>query len=311
MTTYRSDLQRAWDRINSVAAGRLQASFGTIQYAETGEGLPLLVSHGVLGCHVDGVDGWWSTLWGPGFRIIAPARFGYFDSTLPPDATPADQADAYALLLDHLEVERAVVADFSAGSGSVLEFGLRHPDRTVALILANCRLGGGVTTSRALMPLFRLAYRADGLFWLFKRLLPAAYSRMVGAPKGYRPTAEDAQVLKGIRELLFPLKPRRNGAVFDGFVSNLAADRFPLEELKVPTLVISAKDGSSGAPSIRRPSGRAHPGREVRGDRRRRPSVPRARRRGRQGGQRVRRIGPGEPGQVKTSSSRRAPVPWR
>jgi pimeloyl-ACP methyl ester carboxylesterase len=242
MTTYRSDLQRAWDRINSVAAGRLQASFGTIQYAETGEGLPLLVSHGVLGCHVDGVDGWWSTLWGPGFRIIAPARFGYFDSTLPPGATPADQADAYALLLDHLEVERAVVAGFSAGSGSILEFGLRHPDRTVALILANCRLGGGVTTSRTLIPLFRLAYRADGLFWLFKRLLPAAYSRMMGAPKGYRPTAEDAQVLKGIRELLFPLKPRRNGAVFDGFVSNLAADRFPLEELKVPTLVISAKD---------------------------------------------------------------------
>jgi pimeloyl-ACP methyl ester carboxylesterase len=241
MTTYRSDMQRAWDRINTVAAGRLRTRFGTIQYADKGQGLPLLVSHGVLGCHVDGVDGWWSTLWGSGFRTIAPARFGYFDSTLPPDATPADQADAYALLLDHLGVERAVVAGFSAGSGSILEFGLRHPDRTVALILANCRLGGGVTNSNALRPLFRLAYSADGLFWVFKRLLPTAYLRMMGAPKGYRPT-EDAQVLQGIRELLFPFKPRRDGAVFDGFVSNLAADRFPLEQLKVPTLVISAKD---------------------------------------------------------------------
>jgi pimeloyl-ACP methyl ester carboxylesterase len=241
MTTYRSDMQRAWDRINTVAAGRLQTSFGTIQYADKGQGLPLLVSHGVLGCHVDGVDGWWSTVWGSGFRIIAPARFGYFASTLPPDATPADQADAYALLLDHLGVERAVVAGFSAGSGSILEFGLRHPDRTVALILANCRLGGGVTNSNALRPLFRLAYSADGLFWVFKRLLPTAYLQMMGAPKGYRPT-EDAQVLQDIRELLFPFKPRRDGAVFDGFVSNLAADRFPLEQLTVPTLVISAKD---------------------------------------------------------------------
>jgi hypothetical protein len=88
MITYRRDMQRAWDRINSVAAGRLQTRFGTIQYAEKGEGLPLLVSHGVLGCHVNGVDGWWSNLWGPGFRIIAPTRFGYFDSTLPPDGTP-------------------------------------------------------------------------------------------------------------------------------------------------------------------------------------------------------------------------------
>jgi pimeloyl-ACP methyl ester carboxylesterase len=32
------------------------------------------------------------------------------------------------------------------------------------------------------------------------------------------------------------------GAVFDGFVSNLAADRFPLEQLAVPTLVISGRD---------------------------------------------------------------------
>ena len=90
MLAYRQDMQRAWDRINSVAAGKLQTRFGTIQYAEKGKGLALLVGHGVLGCHVDGVDGWWSNLWGPGFRIIAPARFGYFDSTLPPAATPAD-----------------------------------------------------------------------------------------------------------------------------------------------------------------------------------------------------------------------------
>lgn len=242
MTTYRKDMQRAWDRINSVAAGRLQTGFGTIEYAVKGQGLPLLVSHGVLGCHVDGVDGWWSNLWGPGFRVIAPARFGYFGSALPAGATPADQADAYALLLDHLGVERAVVAGFSAGSGSILEFGVRHPQRTVALLLANCRLGGGVTSSKAFTPLFHLAYRADGLFWVFKKLMPTAYSRMMGAPKGYRPTLEEAQVLRDLRELLFPLKPRCNGAVYDGFVSNLAADRFPFEQLTVPTLVISAKD---------------------------------------------------------------------
>jgi hypothetical protein len=48
--------------------------------------------------------------------------------------------------------------------------------------------------------------------------------------------------MAGLRELLFPLRPRREGQVFDGFVSNLAADRFPLEQLGVPTLVISARD---------------------------------------------------------------------
>ena len=38
--------------------------------------------------------------------------------------------------------------------------------------------------------------------------------------------------MAGLRELLFPLRPRREGAVFDGFVSNPAAGRFPLEQLR-------------------------------------------------------------------------------
>jgi pimeloyl-ACP methyl ester carboxylesterase len=175
-------------------------------------------------------------------RVIAPSRFGYFGSTLPQGATPADQADAYALLLDHRGVDRAVVLGFSAGSGSILEFALRHPQRVIGLILANCRLGGGVTLGKAFAPLLRLAYSADRLFLVFKKLMPTAYSQMMGIPKGYQPSPQEAAAIAASRDLLFPLKPRREGAVFDGFVSNLAADRFPLEQLTVPTLVISARD---------------------------------------------------------------------
>jgi 2-hydroxy-6-oxonona-2,4-dienedioate hydrolase len=108
---------RAWQRINSVPARRLETRFGTIEHADEGEGVPLLVCHGVLGCHVDAVDGWWADLAGPGFRVIGPSRFGYFGSTLPKGATPADQADAYALLLDRLGVDRAVVSRSRPGAG--------------------------------------------------------------------------------------------------------------------------------------------------------------------------------------------------
>ena len=52
---------------------------------------------------------------GERYRVIAPARFGSFGSTLPPNATPADQADAYALLMDHLGIDRAAVIGYSAG----------------------------------------------------------------------------------------------------------------------------------------------------------------------------------------------------
>jgi pimeloyl-ACP methyl ester carboxylesterase len=240
---YREDMRRAWDRINSFPTQRLETRFGMIEYADQGEGVPLLVSHGVLGCHVDTVDSWWANLPGPGFRVIGPSRFGYFGSALPKGATPANQADAYALLLDQLDVDRAVGIGFSAGSGSILEFARRHPRRVIGLILACCRLGGGITFPNAFAPVFRLAYSADRLFWVFKKVSPRAYSRMMGVPKGYRAASpEEANSLAAGMNLLFPLKPRREGAVFDGFISNLATDRFPFEEIGVPTLVINARD---------------------------------------------------------------------
>jgi pimeloyl-ACP methyl ester carboxylesterase len=65
---------------------------------------------------------------------------------------------------------------------------------------------------------------------------------MIGVPKGYRPTPDDAATVRAVSQLQFPLTPRKPGALFDGFVSNLVADRFPLEQLTVPTLVVSAVD---------------------------------------------------------------------
>jgi pimeloyl-ACP methyl ester carboxylesterase len=248
VASYREDMRRAWERINSFPTQRLQTRFGTIEYADQGEGVPLLVSHGVLGCHVDTVDGWFANLPGPGFRVIGPSRFGYFGSTLPKGATPADQADAHALLLDHVGIDRAVVIAFSAGSGSALEFARRHPQRVIGLILACCRLGGGITTPQAFAPVFRLVYSADWAFWALKRLMPRAYARMIGIPKGYPRSPKQAEAVAAGGNLFFPFKPRRDGAVFDGFVSNLVADRFPLEELTVPSLVINARDDTSFAP---------------------------------------------------------------
>jgi pimeloyl-ACP methyl ester carboxylesterase len=157
-------------------------------------------------------------------------RFGYFGSTLPPQAKPADQAEVYALLLDRLGVDRAAVLAYSAGSASALELGLRHPNLVVGLILANGRLGGP-TPSKLLKPIQSTVYGWERLWWLYRRLLPGTYGRMVGVPKGYRPTSEDMATIRVVSELQFPLRPRRQGAVFDGFVSNM-----------VPTLIVSAVD---------------------------------------------------------------------
>lgn len=241
MGRYRQDMRRAWSRIAAIPTGKLETRLGTVEYAERGAGLPVLVCHGVFGCHADAVDGWFARLLGEGYRVIAPSRFGYFASTLPPQATPADQAEVYGLLLDRLGIDRAAVVAYSAGSASALELALRHRDRVLGLVLANCRLGGPAP-NRLLQPIQGAVYGWERLWWLYRTLFPSIYARMIGVPKGYQPTSEDAEVVQAVSELQFPLRPRKQGAIFDGFVSNMVADRFPFEELTVPTLIVSAAD---------------------------------------------------------------------
>ena len=40
--------------------------------------------------------------------------------------------------------------------------------------------------SKVFAQVFRLAYAADPLFWIFKTPTPTAFSQMMGIPKGYR-----------------------------------------------------------------------------------------------------------------------------
>jgi predicted dinucleotide-binding enzyme len=68
---------------------------------------------------------------GNSYRVIAPSRFGFLHTPVS-DATNnkssfAAQADAYANLLDKLNIKKVAVIGFSAGGPSWIEFVLRHP----------------------------------------------------------------------------------------------------------------------------------------------------------------------------------------
>jgi pimeloyl-ACP methyl ester carboxylesterase len=248
MATYREDMRRAWDRIDSFPRRGSRPASGS-------SSTPIAVMASRSWYPTGSLDATStrSTAGGrtlPGRGSGSSARLGSATSAPRCPRTPPRPArrTPTSWLLDHLGVDRAVVIGFSAGSGSILEFARRHPGRVIGLILACCRLGGGITVGKAFVLLFRLAYSADPLFWAFKRLMPNAYSRMMGMPKGYQPSPQEAGTVAKALNLIFPLKPRREGAIFDGFVSNLAADRFPLEQLTVPTLVINARDDTTFAP---------------------------------------------------------------
>jgi pimeloyl-ACP methyl ester carboxylesterase len=238
---YRDDLNRARQRIAAVASATIETRWGAVEYVDQGDGVPIFLSHGVLGGHDnvrDLVDLWFS----PAYRAIGPSRFGYLGSAIPKDATVADQADAYAALLDHLALEHVVMVGFSAGGPAAIQFALRHPRRLDALVLGSSYLPGmgAKSIQRPLHPLARAIAGWERGWWLLKRYRPNRLARIMGCPKGWD-TSGDADFL-AIRETLFPVGPKRFGITFDALVSEPASNTFPLEDIPVPTLLVHAAD---------------------------------------------------------------------
>jgi pimeloyl-ACP methyl ester carboxylesterase len=144
---YRHDLDAARARLAAVDRTVIQTGCGAVEYAERGTGEPLLAIHAIFGgCDqaLVSVDDLF-----PSRRVIAPSRFGYLGSALPPRATPADQADAFAALLDALQIARTDVAAFSAGAAAGLQLALRHPGRVSHLVVISGYWPGGPTTTAA------------------------------------------------------------------------------------------------------------------------------------------------------------------
>jgi pimeloyl-ACP methyl ester carboxylesterase len=234
-------VRRAWDRLAAVDSSTLETVWGPVEYVDQGQGVPVLLSHGVLGGHNNVrelVDLWLSE----DLRAIGPSRFGYLGSALPPNATVADQADAYVALIDHLGLDRVVLTGFSAGGPAAIQFALRHPDRLHGLILGSAYLPGmGATTlPRGLHPLVRAIAGWERGWWLLKRYRPARLARIMGCPAGWD-TSGDEDFL-AISDALFPVRPKRRGVVFDALVSEPASNSFPMEDISVPTLFVHAAD---------------------------------------------------------------------
>lgn len=217
MSRYRHDLEAARQRLAARERHSIQTRYGSVEYADHGEGPPLLFSHLLFGGFDVGLSSA-ETYLGDGYRVIAPSRFGYLGSSLPAGAMPADQADAYAVLLDTLGIEQTAVVGFSAGGPSAIQLALRHSDRTSGLILLGSALPG--TAGRPPKPVAQLLFGSDLIFWALKSYLPALYARLLGMPKGFRPTPEEQRTILAAQESLFPIPPRKQGVLFDLYVSN-------------------------------------------------------------------------------------------
>ena len=234
---YRRDMNAARARLAAVDRHVISTQWGAVEYAERGSGDPVLVVHGIFHHCVGGLLSVRDLF--PDRRVIAPSRFGYLGSSLPPNATPAAQADALAALLDALNLGQIDVIGLSAGATSALKLALRHPEKVKHLAVLVGNLPGSPTA--VVQPSWTKRVNRQLIMWALRTFAPSTMARLVAAvPKGFTMTGEDAQFVTEFIDSLFPMMPE--GLNFDLFVSNADVNDYNLEALSVPTLIVHTKD---------------------------------------------------------------------
>ena len=236
---FRRDMTRARARLAVVPRTAIATSLGEVEYAAVGDGEPILVIHGIFGGCDQGLECFDELL--PDRRVIAPSRFGYLGSSLPPKATPALQADAFAELLNTLGIDHVDVFGYSAGSASALQLALRHPSRVRALVVL-CGDWPGPTAAAPPAPM-KVAFRSDAIMWLATTLAGPRLLRFVaGVPASFGLTAADRAKARRMIQMMFPVRERSAGIIFDAYTGNPDVNGHPLESIDVPTLVVHARD---------------------------------------------------------------------
>lgn len=228
----------AWSRLDAVPRQSVETRWGALEFTETGEGAPLLVSHGIFHGRDGGLLSARDVV--TGHRVISPSRFGYLGSDLPHGATAADQADAFAALLDHLDLGSVNVLGISAGTSAAVMLALRHPERVRRLVISSGNWPGSPTSEAP--PGWARRFYSDPIMWTMKTLVPPTVRQLMGVPKGFPRDDSQRQKVDEMLESIFPLAPRVAGAVFDAYSSNPEIVEYPLEDVAVPTLIIHAKD---------------------------------------------------------------------
>jgi 3-oxoadipate enol-lactonase len=136
----------ALTRCNQKATtGRANVNGASLYYEITGKGTPIVFLHGFTCDHRN---------WDPQvkyfskkYKVITYDARGHGRSSMP-DTIPYSYAEDLAALLGYLKIEKAVVVGHSMGGAPALFYTLDHPEKVLALVLAE---GGAANTSDTLL----------------------------------------------------------------------------------------------------------------------------------------------------------------
>lgn len=224
----RAAVEKSRRRLAGYGAKTIALSHGCMTYVDAGEGEVILSVHGIFG----GYDQAFETCrdFSSDHRIIAPSRFGYLGSDIRHEGSPAQQAKAFAELLDRLGIEKAYVLGTSAGGSVAIRFALDYPDRTKGLILY-C----------SAMP-FSEEPESYAEYAGPPKLLCNDFSMFLLSPLFEQIMGMDPATI----HTMLPVSARRRGVLLDASMTNPDMARnfgsYTIESLEMRTLIFHAKD---------------------------------------------------------------------
>jgi pimeloyl-ACP methyl ester carboxylesterase len=212
---------------------------GPIEYANAGEGPVVLILHGIGGGYDQGLLVTRLNKENP-FRLISISRPGYLRTPLGTGATPEEQADAYAALLDALHIERAAVVGISAGGPSALQFALRHPDRCWALISVSGVSKRIVSQLSRFQALVSVVLDNDFMLWLLGAATRDVLLTLSGVTSTVRKQLEhDPVKMDVLMKILRPLPISHRKVGFNNDLEQFAhLPTYPLARITAPTMVL-------------------------------------------------------------------------
>jgi pimeloyl-ACP methyl ester carboxylesterase len=242
---YARDLRATRERL--AAGSQIVATrHGPIEYTSWGQGSAVLVIHGAGGGYDQGAA-IARAFGGDGFRWISPSRFGYLRSPLPVDASTTAQAEAFADMLDALNVKRVAILAFSGGVPPALQFAQRYPERTTALVLASGAPYTPLKASDQKLPVpiwvYQALFSSDFPYWVLQHVAHSSLDPIFDITPALRDAApaEEQPFVAGMVDAFQPVTARIDGVKNEGAAVDPAA-RYRVEEIAAPTLVVHTKD---------------------------------------------------------------------
>ena len=240
---YFQQIGRAYERISGQSQV-FATPDGAIEFRQGGSGPTVLVVHGSGGGYDQGELIAQAVL-GEDFHWIAPSRFGYLRSTVPPGAGFDEQARAYARLLDHLGIDKVAVVAMSHGGPSSLLFAALYPERVSALVLLSCGVASSSDAQQAeanrMGETLTTIFSHDPLYWGVSTFFRKPLMKLMGANEeviaGLSP--EQRQVVDRVIDEMNPVAPRAAGVAFD---NRAALPNERIAAIRAPTLILHAAD---------------------------------------------------------------------